>query len=105
MISDTSRPRFPYLLVLLVALVIADGLMTEFLVAYRLGWEANPLLSGFLKSGNLTVFKTVGASVAALILWDVHRRHPSLALASTLVFVVAYMAIIYWNIVSFIIAS
>ncbi len=96
--------RFRYLVVLLVALVLADGVMTEFLVERGLAREGNPFLHSLLVSGNLMLFKLAGAIVCALILWDVYRRHPNLAFAGTLLLVAGYSAIVYWNIFSFVVA-
>ncbi|MFC2022707.1 DUF5658 family protein [Chloroflexota bacterium] len=101
----TSRVRFQYLLLLLIGLILADGLMTELLVVNQLGQEANPIIGAFLDNGYHIAFKIVGALVATLILWDVHRRHPNLAFTSTLIFIAAYMGIVYWNIFGFIISS
>lgn len=94
--------RFPYLLALLVGLVLADGLMTEFLIAGGLGQEGNLFLHGILGSGNLIALKAVGATVSAVILWDVHRRHPGLAFAATLAFIAVYTGIVYWSIFVFV---
>lgn len=98
----TSLVRFPYLLALLVSLVLADGLITETLVGNGLGRESNLLLRGLLDNGNFMVFKIVGALACAVILWDVHRRHPRLASVSTLLFIALYTGIVYWNISVFI---
>ena len=97
-----SIVKFPYLLALLVALVLADGLMTEFLIAGGLGQEGNLFLHKILDSGNLIGFKIIGALVSAVILWDIHRRHPNLAFASTLLFIAVYTGIVYWNMFVFV---
>jgi len=47
-IRGTGLVRFPYLLVLLAALVLADRLITVFLVAGGLGREGNPFLRGIV---------------------------------------------------------
>ncbi len=97
-----SIVRFPYLLGLLVALVLADGVITEFLIAGRLGQEGNLFLHGILGSGNLIVFKIIGAFVSALILWDIHRRHPNLAYGATLLFTALYTGVVCWNVSVFV---
>lgn len=97
--------RFHYLVALLVALILADGLMTQFLIEGGLGREGNLFLQNVLDNGNLMGFKMVGALVSAFILCDIYRRHPNLAFASTLLFVAAYTGIVYWNIFSFVMAG
>jgi hypothetical protein len=63
-----NRHFFLLLLVFLVALVLADGAVTRFLVNNGLGSEANPFLKMWVKSDLLFVIKLVGASLAACIL-------------------------------------
>jgi hypothetical protein len=94
-----ARPfRLGYLLALLVALVIADGLLTEFLISSRIGREGNIFLAGLVSGGGLIWVKVIGALVSAIILWDVGQRHPRLAFGFTLFFVAAYTGIVVWNI-------
>ena len=44
------------------------------------------------------MLKTAGAILAALILWDIGRRHPKLATIATSSCVVVYTVIVVWNI-------
>jgi hypothetical protein len=97
--------RFPYLLFLLVALVIADGLITQSVVDAGLGREVNPFLQNLISNGNLIGFKIVGALVCIFILWDIYRRHSNLAVISTVVLIAAYTGIVYWNTFSFVVAG
>jgi hypothetical protein len=96
--------RFPYLLFLLVALVLADGLITQSVVDANLGRELNPLLQNLISNGNLIGFKIVSALVCIFILLDIYRRNSNLAVISTMVFIAAYAGIVYWNIFSFVLA-
>jgi hypothetical protein len=43
------------------------------------------------------VAKIAGSLLCALILWDVYRRYPKLAVVATWVAVGAYSLIIIWN--------
>lgn len=86
-----------YLLGLLVALVISDGLLTQFLVTNGVAREGNPFLEPIVGEDVFMVLKVVGALLCALILWDVHRRFPKVALISTSCFVVGYGVIVLWN--------
>ena len=87
-----------YLLGLLVALVIGDGLITHFLVTDGIAREGNPLLQPLVGQAGFIVLKVVGALLCAVILWDIYRRHPRLALISTSFFVVFYGVIVLWNV-------
>ena len=90
--------RFHYLLLLLIAAVIADGLITEFLVNYGIGKELNPFLRNFVADGNLILVKIIGALLSALILEHIYRRQPKMAVVTTYFFVAVYGGLIYWNI-------
>lgn len=86
-----------YLLLTLIALVAADGLISQFLIRLGLGHEGNPLLQTFVSEGNFLLIKLAGAFLAALILWDIHKKRPNVALISTLTFVILYTGIVFWN--------
>jgi intracellular septation protein A len=85
-----------YLLSLLAFFIISDGLLTHALVGDGLR-EGNPLLVPLVAQGNLMVLKLVGTVVCIIILWDLYRRFPKLALITTSCFVVAYGVIVLWN--------
>lgn len=97
--------RFPYLTVLLVALVIADGLLTQSVVDAGLGREINPFLQSLVSNGNLIGFKIAGAIICSFILLDIYRRHSNLAIISTSALIAAYTGIVYWNTFSFVAAA
>ncbi|MBI2831008.1 MAG: hypothetical protein HYX79_01980 [Chloroflexi bacterium] len=86
-----------YILALLVFLVIADGLVTNFLVTNGLAREGNPFLRGLVGGGSFIAVKTAGAFVAALILWDVYRHSPRLGRVSGVCFTIVYAGIVTWN--------
>ena len=86
-----------YLLGFLVVFVIADGLLTNLLVRDGLAREGNPFLQPLVGEAGFIVLKAVGVLLAALILWDIYRRFPRVALISTWGFVVFYGAIVLWN--------
>lgn len=93
-----------YLLGLLVALVIFDGLLTQFLVTNGVAREGNPFLEPIVGEAGFMVLKVVGALLCALILWDIHKRFPKVALISTSCFVVGYGVIVLWNLSIFALA-
>ena len=86
-----------YLLSLLVAFTVSDGLLTYFLVRHGLAREGNPLLLPILGEGSFLAIKMVGTVICVLILWDIYRRFPRLALITTSFFVVVYAGIVVWN--------
>ena len=86
-----------YLLGFLIAFVISDGLLTNFLVKGGLAREGNPFLQPLVGDIGFIILKAAGALLCAVILWDIYRRFPRVALISTWCFVVFYGAIVIWN--------
>ena len=93
--------RMRYLLGALGALMVSDGLVSHFLILNGLGREGNPLLEPLVGGAGFLVIKVVGALLCALILWDIYRRRPRLALVSTSCFVVLCGGIVLWNLTIF----
>ena len=85
------------LLVLLVLLNIADGYITRSLIHVGLAREGNPLLLRLVGDPDFLLIKVLGAAVCAMILWDVYRRHPKLALSCVGLAVAFYTLIVFWN--------
>ena len=86
-----------YLLGLLVLLVVADGLLTQLLIKDGKAREGNPFLQPIVGEDIFIVLKVAGALLCGLILWDIYKRHPRVALISTSCFVVFYGVIVLWN--------
>lgn len=86
-----------YLLGLLVGFEILDGVLSHFLIRSGLGREGNPFLQPIVGEVNFLILKVVGGLICALILWDIHKRLPRVALITTSCFVVFYAAIVSWN--------
>ncbi len=93
----TGIQRMRYLLGALSILVVSDGLISHFLISHGLAREGNPFLEPLVGGVGFLVIKVVGAFLCALILWDIYRRWPRLALVSTSCFVVLYGGIVLWN--------
>ncbi len=103
--KEENKNRFFYLLLtFLVALVVADGTITRFLVMHRLGVEANPFLQEWVESDLLLILKLAGAGSAAFILWRVYKRIPNVAWTITSIFIALYTLLILWNLTAFFIA-
>ena len=86
-----------YLLGALIALIVSDGLISHFLVARGLGREVNPFMQTLVGKEVFLVIKVVGALIVAVILWDIHKRRPKLAMISTSCFVAVCAGIVLWN--------
>ena len=86
-----------YLLGFLVALVILDGVLTQFLVDGGLARESNPFLQPIVGDIGFIVLKIVGALLCALILWDVYRHFPRVGVIAAWVAVIGYGGIVLWN--------
>jgi hypothetical protein len=87
-----------YLIGALVVLVVADGLVSHFLINHGLAQEGNPLLVVLVGKWNFLAIKVVGAVVCSVILWDIYKSWPKLALISTSCFVSIYAVIVFWNV-------
>ncbi len=85
----------------LFALVIADGVITSFLLQHGLGREGNPFLETLVGESDFLTTNVAGAFLSALLLWNVYKKRPRAAMAVSLCIVVVYTAIVYWNILAF----
>jgi len=89
------------LLGVLIGLVVSDGVISRFLVTERLGWEANLFLQTIVGKDIFLAIKLFGVLLCALILWDIYRKWPKLAVISSLCFVILYSGIVFWNLYVF----
>jgi hypothetical protein len=95
--------RFRYVVMLLAGLVVADGLITEFLVNSGMAIEGNPILGGFLANGHLMAVKIAGAALSALLLASINLRRPKGAAIISWSFIIFYTGVLYWNLVGMVI--
>ena len=96
-VSPVGKNKMKILLATLVAFIILDGLLTEFLLGNGLAREANPFLKPLVGDIGFMILKVVGAMLVAFILWDIYRRFPRLAAVATWVAVAGYGGIVMWN--------
>jgi hypothetical protein len=94
----TSHKIIKYLIGALAVLVVTDGLVSHFLISNGLAQEGNPLLVVLVGKWNFLVIKVAGAFICSLILWDIYKSWPKLALISTSCFVSVYTIIVFWNV-------
>ncbi|UCE98272.1 MAG: hypothetical protein JSV74_02805 [Dehalococcoidia bacterium] len=90
--------RIEYLLCSLLALVVADGIISQFLIEEGLGREGNPLLKTIATNSDFLIIKMCGAVMSVIILWNMAKRNPKLVLISSTIFVLVYTVILFWNI-------
>ena len=89
--------RFRYVLLLLVSLILADGVITEYLIDSGLAWESNPFLRGPLANGSFMLVKTIGCLLVVLLMVNIYRQQPKWAVVASWIFVFVYTGIVYWN--------
>lgn len=89
----------------LFALVVSDGLISRFLVTNGLAREGNPFLQVWVGKDIFLVIKLVAAFLVAFVLWDIYKQHPRLSFISTVCFVIAYTALVFWSLIVFFITQ
>lgn len=82
---------------MLILLNIPDAVLTNRIVNLGLGREANPFLLNIVGQPNFIILKASGVLLAGIILWDIYRRCPELALVSTSCFAAFYGMVVLWN--------
>jgi len=81
----------------LFATVVADGIITKFLIDRGFAQEGNPFLADWVASEKLLYFKILGGFLVAFYLWNINRRHPKLSIWLSSLFLTGYIFIIVWN--------
>jgi hypothetical protein len=92
-----SSYRVRILLGALFAAVVADGVITRFLVHNGFAQEGNPFLSRWVGEDAFLTFKLLGGFLASVCLFLIYRRHPKLSIHCSTIFLAAYTCIILWN--------
>ncbi len=85
----------------LFGLVVADGLITEFLVTNGHASEVNPFLQAWVGHGSFLAIKVSGAFLATLLLWIKYNAKPKPTYIVTVVFLTFYTIIVFWNLLVF----
>lgn len=86
-----------YLLCLLCSLVVADAVISNFIVRSGLGTEGNPFIQSIVGQTSFVFLKISAAFLSSLILWKIFKQHHRLGLVNIVLFVALYTAIIWWN--------
>lgn len=93
-----QKRDFIMLWISLFALVLADGIVTEYLIAHGLASEGNQILAPLVGTSMFLPLKAAGAALAIFILWDISKFHSRIALVASCCFVAVYSAIVFWNV-------
>jgi len=93
-----SHYRIRILLGSLFAAIVADGVITRFLVHNGLANESNPFLIYWVLEDKLLSIKILGGLLAALYLWNIYRRYPKISMGFSSIFLIGYVFIVFWNI-------
>jgi Domain of unknown function (DUF5658) len=86
-----------YLLAAMMGLMIADGLITQFLVNRGISTEGNPIMRPLVGDVRFIIMKVLGAILCSIILWDIYKRRAKLVLISTSCIAGCYGIIVIWN--------
>ncbi len=90
--------RFKLLLGTLMALVIADGRISRFLIVEnRFAEEMNPLLQPWIAEDAFMLMKVVVSFLGALALWHMYKRRPGLSFTVTSSLTAFYTVLIFWS--------
>ncbi|HUS88118.1 MAG TPA: DUF5658 family protein [Desulfosporosinus sp.] len=95
--SHTMR----YMLYTLFGLIVADGLITQFLVTNGHASEANPFLQAWVGQELFLAIKVSGAFLVILFLWLKTNAKPRLIYIATAIFLTFYTIIVFWNLLVF----
>lgn len=93
---ETAR-QFRCLLGALFGLIVADGVITIFLIERGLATEFNPFLADTVGGPVFMPLKMVGAAIGVHILWRAYRERPRLAGTCSMCLVAFYTLVVYWN--------
>ena len=90
-----------YTLYVLFGIIVADGLLSQFLVTGGYGLEANPLLAHLVGGESFLAIKIAGAFLVTLFLWVKYNASPKLVYTVAVVALGFYTTIVYWNLFVF----
>ncbi|MFH1169846.1 MAG: DUF5658 family protein [Chloroflexota bacterium] len=96
-ISSAGGYTIRILLGALFSAVVADSIITEYLVYNGLALEANPLLQFWVGKDAFLTFKLLGGLLASIYLYFIYRRHPTISISLSSFFLAFYTGIILWN--------
>ena len=81
----------------LLAAIVADGVITKFLVHNGFAKEGNPFLQFWVEQDVFLTIKLLGGLLAILYFLSIYKRHAKLSICFSSLFLTAYTFIIFWN--------
>ena len=100
-IFDVKNHTVRYMLYTLFSLIVADGLITQFLIIGGQAHEANPFLQVWVSQNVFLAIKICGAFLITLFLWIKYNSKPRLIYGVTTVFLLFYTTVVFWNLIVF----
>ena len=93
--------RIRLLIGIIIPLVVADGIISNFLVTQGLCLEANPFLRLWVVEPSFLTVKIVAGILVTLLLWDIYKRNQRLSFIASTYCVIVYTATVYWNVFAY----
>lgn len=93
-----------YTLCVLFGVIVADGLISQFLATGGYGSEGNPLLMSWVGRESFLAMKIAAAFLVTLFLWIKYNANPRLVYTVAVVALGFYTIIVYWNLFVFLFA-
>ena len=81
----------------LFAAIVADGVITRYLVHNGYAKEGNPFMEHWVVEDKLLTIKLLGGLLVAIYLWHIYQRHPRLSICFSSIFLAGYIFIVIWN--------
>jgi hypothetical protein len=94
-----------YTLCVLFGIIVADGLISQFLVTGGYGSEGNPFLMSLVGGESFLAIKIAAAFLVTLLLWIKYNANPRLVYTVAVVALIFYTAVVYWNLFAFVLAA
>lgn len=104
-ISYVTIRQMRCLLGVMFALVVADGVISNFLVTNGLAQEWNMFLQALVSEEHFLLIKAACAFLVAIIMWDIYKKRPNMAVISSLCIVAIYTGVVYWNILAYVVSQ
>jgi hypothetical protein len=82
----------------LFSLIVADGLITQFLVTNGQAIEGNLFLQAWVGQEMFLAIKVSGAFLITLFLWMKYNAKPKLIYIFTAIVLAFYTSIVFWNV-------
>ena len=86
------------ILSVIFGLVVADGVITNYLIRHGLAWEWNPFLKDYVGTSALLLIKALASLLCVTVLWFLYKRSPKLTGVCSIAICGFYTMVVYWNI-------